>query len=308
VRTYKKFVFIVHSLFFQHNQDITMTIAVTGANGQLGRLVIQGLLARLPAADIVALARTPAKAADLGVEVRQGDYTLPETLVSSLAGIETLLLISSSEVGQRVPQHRQVINAAKAAGVKRVVYTSLLHAERSPLGLAPEHVQTEALLKASGLTYTILRNGWYTENYTASVPSALAHGALIGSAGQGRIASAARADYAQAAVVALTTPGHDNRTYELAGDAAYTLAELAAEISRQSGQQIPYKDLPAADYAAALTDAGVPAPWPEALAAIDLEVAKGALFDDSRVLSKLIGRPTTTLADSVAAALKQVSA
>jgi len=308
VRTYKKFVFIVHSLFFQHNQDITMTIAVTGANGQLGRLVIQGLLARLPAADIVALARTPAKAADLGVEVRQGDYTLPETLVSSLAGIETLLLISSSEVGQRVPQHRQVINAAKAAGVKRVVYTSLLHAERSPLGLAPEHVQTEALLKASGLTYTILRNGWYTENYTASLPSALAHGALIGSAGQGRIASAARADYAQAAVEALTTPGHDNRTYELAGDAAYTLAELAAEISRQSGQQIPYKDLPAADYAAALTGAGVPAPWPEALAAIDLEVAKGALFDDSRVLSKLIGRPTTTLADSVAAALKQVSA
>jgi len=285
-----------------------MTIAVTGANGQLGRLVIQGLLTQRPAADIVALARTPAKAAGLGVEVRQGDYTQPETLVPSLAGVETLLLISSSEVGQRVAQHRHVIDAAKAAGVKRVVYTSLLHAERLPLGLAPEHVETEALLKASGLTHTILRNGWYTENYTGSVASALAHGALIGSAGQGRIASAARADYAQAAVVVLTTPGHDNRTYELAGDAAYTLAELAAEISHQSGQQIPYKDLPAADYAAALTGAGVPAPWPEALAAIDLEVAKGALFDDSRVLSKLIGRPTTSLASSVAAALKQASA
>jgi len=285
-----------------------MTIAVTGANGQLGRLVIQGLLTQRPAADIVALVRTPAKAAGLGVEVRQGDYTQPETLVPSLAGVETLLLISSSEVGQRVAQHRHVIDAAKAAGVKRVVYTSLLHAERSPLGLAPEHVETEALLKASGLTHTILRNGWYTENYTGSVASALAHGALIGSAGQGRIASAARADYAQAAVVVLTTPGHDNRTYELAGDAAYTLAELAAEISHQSGQQIPYKDLPAADYAAALTGAGVPAPWPEALAAIDLEVAKGALFDDSRVLSKLIGRPTTSLASSVAAALKQASA
>ena len=284
-----------------------MKTAVTGATGQLGRLVIQGLRAQLPATDIVALVRTPAKAADLGVDVRQADYTQPETLKRALAGVDTLLLISSSEVGQRVAQHRHVIDTAKAAGVKRVVYTSILHGERSPLSLAPEHVETEALLKASGLGYTILRNGWYTENYTASVGSALAHGALIGSAGPGKIASAARADYAQAAVVVLTTSGHDGLTYELAGDSAYTLAELAAEISRQSGKPIPYKDLPAADYAAALTAAGLPAPWPEALAAIDVEVAKGALFDDGQVLSKLIGRPTTSLASSVAAALSSVA-
>lgn len=281
-----------------------MTIAITGASGQLGRLVIERLRAKVPASDIVALVRTPSKAADLGVQVREADYTRPDTLDKALAGVDTLLMISGSEVGQRVAQHRNVIEAAKKAGVKRVVYTSLLHAERSTLGLAPEHVETEALLKSSGLSITLLRNGWYTENYTASVGPALANGALIGSAGQGKIASAARADYADAAVIALTTAGHEGKTYELAGDSAYTLAELAAEISRQTGKDIPYKDLPVADYTAALVAAGVPAPWPEALPLLDAEAAKGALFDDSRVLSKLIGRPTTSLKDSVATALK----
>lgn len=280
-----------------------MKIAVTGATGQLGRLLVERLRAKLPAADIVALARTPSKAADLGVEVREADYTRPETLDKALAGIDTLMMISGSEVGQRVAQHRNLIAAAKTAGVGRVVYTSLLHADRSTLGLAPEHVETEAMLQDSGLVVTLLRNGWYTENYTASAGSAVAHGALIGSAGQGRIASAARADFADAAVVVLTTPGHEGKVYELAGDSAYTLAELAAEISRQTGKDIPYMDLPPADYTAALTAAGVPAPWPDALPSIDLEVAKGALFDDGRTLSKLIGRPTTLLADSVAAAL-----
>ncbi|MGJ7491657.1 SDR family oxidoreductase [Variovorax sp. ZT4R33] len=281
-----------------------MKVAVTGATGQLGRLVIEGLRAKLPAADIVALVRSPSKAADLGVEAREADYSRPETLSRALAGVETLLLISSSEVGQRVAQHRHVIDAAKAAGVTRVVYTSLLHADRSTLSLAPEHVETEALLRASGLHVTLLRNGWYTENYTASVGSAVAHGAFIGSAGDGRIASAARADYADAAVAVLSTPGHEGKTYELAGDSAYTLAELAAEITRQTGKDIPYKNLPPADFTAALAGAGVPAPWPEALAAIDVEVSKGALFDDSRALSSLIGRATTPLAVSVAAALQ----
>ncbi|MCI2811105.1 SDR family oxidoreductase [Eoetvoesiella caeni] len=281
-----------------------MTIAITGASGQLGRLVIERLRAKVPASDIVALVRTSSKAADLGVQVREADYTRPDTLDKALAGVDTLLMISGSEVGQRVAQHRNVIEAAKKAGVKRVVYTSLLHAESSTLGLAPEHVETEALLKSSGLSITLLRNGWYTENYTASVGPAVANGALIGSAGQGKIASAARADYADAAVIALTTAGHEGKTYELAGDSAYTLAELAAEISRQTGKDIPYKDLPVADYTAALVAAGVPAPWPEALPLLDAEAAKGALFDDSRVLSKLIGRPTTSLKDSVAAALK----
>jgi NAD(P)H dehydrogenase (quinone) len=283
-----------------------MKIAITGASGQLGRLIIERLRAKVPASDIVALVRTPSKAADLGVEVREADYTRPDTLDKALAGVNTLLMISGSEIGQRVAQHRNIIDAAKNAGVKHVVYTSVLHGERSTLSLAPEHVETEALLKASGLTITLLRNGWYTENYTASVGPAVANGAFIGSAGQGKIASAARADFADAAVSVLTTAGHEGKTYELAGDSAYTLAELAAEISRQTGKDIPYKDLAPADYTAALTAAGLPAPWPEALPSFDVEAAKGALFDDSRELSKLIGRPTTSLKDSVAAALKQV--
>ncbi len=281
-----------------------MRIAITGASGQLGRLIIERLRTKVSSSDIVALVRTPSKATDLGVEVREADYARPETLDKALSGMDTLLFISGSEIGQRVAQHRNIIEAAKKAGVKRVVYTSVLHAERSTLSLAPEHVETEALLKASGLSITLLRNGWYTENYTASVGPAVANGAFIGSAGQGKIASAPRADYADAAVVVLTTAGHEGKTYELAGDEAYTLAELAAEISRQTGKDIPYKDLPPADYTAALTEAGLPPPWPEALASFDVEAEKGALFDDSRVLSALIGRPTTSLKDSVAAALK----
>lgn len=280
-----------------------MKIAVTGATGQLGRLLIERLRSKVPATDIVALARTPAKAADLGVEVREADYARPQTLDKALAGIDTLMLISGSEVGQREAQHRNLIEAAKQAGVRRVVYTSLLHADTSTLGLAPEHVATEAMLRESGLATTVLRNGWYTENYTAGAGAAVANGALIGSAGQGRIASATRADYADAAVTVLTTPGHDGQVYELAGDTAYTLAELAAEISRQSGKDVPYVDLPPAEYTAALVAAGVPAPWPDALPALDVEAGKGALFDDGRVLSTLIGRPTTSLADAVAAAL-----
>lgn len=282
-----------------------MKIAITGASGQLGRLVIARLRTEVPASDIVALVRTPAKAIDLGVDVREADYTRPDTLDKALVGIDTLLMISGSEVGQRVAQQRNIVEAAKKAGVKRVVYTSLLHADRSTLSLAPEHVETEALLKASGLSITLLRNGWYTENYTASVGPAVANGAFIGSAGEGKIASAARVDYADAAVAALTTTGHEGKTYELAGDSAYTLAELAAEVSRQTGKPIPYKNLSPTDYAAALAGAGVSAPWPEALASFDAEAAKGALFDDGHVLSKLIGRPTTPLSEVVAAALKR---
>lgn len=280
-----------------------MKIAVTGATGQLGRLIVHRLRGRIPAGDIVALARTPAHAADLGVTVRQADYGLPGTLDAALAGIDTLMMVSGSEVGQRLPQHRNLIEAAIKAGVRRVVYTSLLHADRSTLGLAPEHVETEAMLARSGLSVTVLRNGWYTENYTASARDAVARGMLAGSAGQGRIASATRADYADAAVAALVGQGHEGQVYELAGDTAYTLAELAAEISRQSGKEIPYVDLAPADYTAALLAAGVPEPWPRVLPALDVEAGKGALFDDSRSLSRLIGRPTTSLADAVAAAL-----
>lgn len=283
-----------------------MKIAITGANGQLGRLIIQGLLQRVAATDIAALVRTPAKATDLGVEVREADYNRPETLDQALHGIDTLMFISGSEVGQRLQQHENIIHAAKKANIKRVIYTSLLHADRSTLSLAAEHVATEALLKAADFDLTLLRNGWYTENYTASVASALAHGALIGSAGHGQIASAARADYADAAVKVLSSDGHTGKTYELAGDTAYTLSELAAEISEQTGREIPYQDLSATDFANALSQAGLVAPWPQALASFDVEAAKGALFDDTQTLSKLIGRQTTSLKASVAAALNQI--
>ncbi|KAB2901144.1 MAG: SDR family oxidoreductase [Dokdonella sp.] len=281
-----------------------MNIAITGATGQLGRLVIEHLKHKAPAADIVALVRNPAKAADLGVAARAFDYTRPEQLAPALAGIDTLLLISSSEVGQRAPQHANVIAAAKRAGVKHIVYTSLLHADRSPLNLADEHKQTEAMLKESGIPHTLLRNGWYTENYTGSVPAALANGAFHGSAGEGRIASAPRADYAEAAAVVVSSTDHAGKVYELAGDEAYTLTDLAAEISRQTGRSIPYVDLPEAEYAAALKAAGLPDGLAAAIASWDTGAAQGGLFDDGHQLSKLLGRPTTPLSTVVARALK----
>ncbi len=282
-------------------------IVVTGATGQLGQLVIQDLLARgVPASGIVAAVRQPAKAAALaaqGVTVREADYARPETLGPALAGATRVLLISSSEVGQRLAQHRAVIEAAREAKVGQLVYTSLLRADTSPLGLADEHRATEALISASGLPHVLLRNGWYTENYLASVPAARQHGAFIGSAGEGRIASATRADYAAAAAVVLTQPVGANRTYELAGDTAYTLAELVAELNRQTGGSVKYLNLPQADFAAALVGAGLPGPFAELLADSDAGAAKGALFDDGHQLGTLIGRPTTPMATALHAAV-----
>jgi NAD(P)H dehydrogenase (quinone) len=282
-----------------------MTIAITGATGKLGRLIVNKLKARTQAAEIIALARTPGKAADLGVQVRQADYSQPDTVERALAGVETLLLVSSNEIGQRAVQHRNVIEAARKAGVQWIVYTSLLHAETSAIkSLAGEHLVTEADLKASGVPFTILRNGWYTENYTASIPGAIAGGAFIGCAKDAKISSAARADYAEAAVAVLTSDGHQGKTYELAGDQAYTLNDLAAEISRQTGKTIPYKNLSESEYAAALAGFGLAAPVAQAYASFDAGAAQGALFDDGHRLSQLIGRPTTPLATSVATALK----
>jgi NAD(P)H dehydrogenase (quinone) len=280
-----------------------MTIAITGATGQLGRLIVASLIGRVPASEIVALARSPEKAADLGLSVRAFDYAKPAGLASALSDVATLVLVSSDAIGQRVAQHRNVIDAARAAGVGRIVYTSLLQADTSPLDLAAEHLATEAAIAASGLPATILRNGWYTENYTGLIPGALAGGALLGSAGDGHIASAARADYAEAAAVVAHGDGHEGRTYELAGDSAWTLTDLAAEISNQTGRDIPYRDLPAADYAAALKGVGVPEGFATAIAGWDVGVSRGALFNDGRQLSRLIGRPTIPLADSVRAVL-----
>lgn len=281
-------------------------VIVTGATGQLGRLVIEALLNKLPASEIAAVVRDPNKAADLaarGIEIRQADYDQPASLAAAFKQGEKLLLISANEVGRRVPQHRAVIDAAKHAGVSLLAYTSILHADTSPLPLAAEHIETERLIKASGLPAVVLRNGWYTENYLAGIPTALQYGVVLGSAGEGRIASAARADYAAAAAVVLTQDGHAGRIYELAGDGAYTLAELAAEITRQSGKTVAYQNMPEADFKAALLGAGLPDFLATLLAESDVGASKGGLYDDGRQLSQLIGRSTTPLADMVKAAL-----
>ncbi len=281
-------------------------IAITGATGQLGRLVINALLKKVPASEIIAVVRSPEKAQDLqalGVALRTADYNQPQTLQGAFAGVQKVLLISSSEVGQREAQHRAVIDAAKAAGVSFIAYTSLLHADTSPLGLGVEHRATEALLQASGIPYALLRNGWYSENYAASIAPALAHHAFIGAAGNGRIASAAREDYAAAAAEVISRDDQAGKVYELAGDDSYTLAEFSAEIARRSGEQVEYVNLPPAEFSAALIGAGLPAPLAELLADSDAGAAQGALFDDSHTLSKLIGRPTTPFAAVIKATL-----
>jgi NAD(P)H dehydrogenase (quinone) len=279
-----------------------MTLAVTGATGQLGRLAIAALKAR--GAAPVALARSPEKAADLGAEARAFDYFRPETF-GALAGVSTLVLISSNDFNDRAGQHRAVITAAKAAGVERIVYTSILKGPASPMTLlAADHIATEAALAQSGLATTVLRNGWYTENYTGTLAAALEHGAILSSAGDAKLSTAARADYAEAIAVAALDPAHAGKVYELAGDSAYTLADLAAEVSRQAGRPVAYLPLSEADYAKALEGFGLPAGFAAALSQCDAVAGSAAaLFDDSRSLSKLIGRPTTAMADSVRAAL-----
>ena len=284
-------------------------IVVTGATGQLGSLVIAALLKTVPAAQIVAAVRSPEKAGDLaalGVQVRRADYTDAASLDAALQGATKVLLISSNEIGARLAQHRAVIDAAKRAGVELLAYTSVLRADTSTLGLAAEHLQTEQAIKDSGVPAAILRNGWYTENYAAGVPGAVAQGAIYGSAGDGRISSAARSDYAAAAAVVLTSAGQTGKIYELAGDSAYTLSELAAEVSRQSGKAVEYRNIPEADYKAALIGFGLPEAIATLLSDSDTAASGGALFDEGRQLSALIGRPTTPWTSSVEGVLKQI--
>ena len=282
-------------------------IVVTGATGHLGRLVIAALLRKMPASGIVAAVRNGEKARNLaktGIGIRLADYNQPQTWDGALKGADKVLLISSSEVGQRARQHRSVVDAARRAGVKLLAYTSILRADTSPLGLAAEHDETEAMIRASGIPFTFLRNGWYTENYTAGIPAILERGAVYGCAGTGRISSAERIDYAEAAVAALTGDNQAGKVYELAGDSAFTLTELAMEISRQSGKNIGYVNLTESDYRDALLKAGLPEPFAALLADSDTGISKGALFDDSHQLSRLINRPTTPLALSIAAAIQ----
>lgn len=282
-------------------------ITVTGATGHLGRLAVEDLLARgVPASEIIAPVRTPAKAADLaerGVNVREADYSRPETLPAALTGTDRLLLVSSSEVGQREQQHRNAIEAAKAAGVGLIAYTSILRADTSNLMLAAEHLATERILREAGIPFTLLRNGWYIENYTGTLATALEHGAILGSAGEGRVAAATRADYAGAAAAVVTGEGHEGEVYELAGDTAFTMAELAETITQVSGTKVVYQDLPAEEYAKALAGFGVPEAMAGVLADSDQGVKRGELANGSGDLARLLGRPTTALANAVRAAL-----
>jgi NAD(P)H dehydrogenase (quinone) len=281
-------------------------IAITGATGQLGTLVIEALLQKFPANQIVAAVRTPSKArafGDKGVQVREADYSRPETLAAAFAGITKLLLISGSELGQRVPQHQAVIDAAKRAGVRLIAYTSLLHADTGGLLLAAEHLATEKYLQASGIPFVFLRNGWYTENLTAGIGPALQQGAFIGATKNGHIAAATRAEYAAAAVAVLTGEGHENKVYELAGDTAFTRADFAEEVSKQTGKPVGYHDLPQQEYEKILATF-VPSALATILADAEAKAANGALDDNSHTLSRLTGHPTAPFADAITEALK----
>lgn len=280
------------------------TYGITGATGQLGRKVIAKLTGKVAREQIVAIVRDLTKASDLGVPARKSDYADLSGLVQAFAGLDSLLLISSSSMGTRQAEHANVIEAAKRSGVRRIVYTSLLHADRWGIGFAEDHLATERWVKASGLDFTILRNGWYWENHTAGLQQSLDHGGFVGSSGDARISWASRQDYADAAVTVLTQEGHVGKTYELAGDTAYTLADLAAETARQTGRGFVYRNLPEAQHAAFLEGVGLPQPLATMLAEIDSRgVAKGVLAGEDHTLSTLTGQPTTTLQAAVATAL-----
>jgi NAD(P)H dehydrogenase (quinone) len=282
-------------------------LVVTGATGQLGQLVIDALLKTVPAKQIIAAVRNVEKAADLaakGVQVRFADYAQPDSLVSAFAGATKLLLISSSEVGQRFSQHQAVIDAAKVADVELLAYTSILAADTSPLALAQEHKATEEYIAQSGIPAVILRNGWYSENYLMGAPAALEHGVILGCAGAGKIASAARVDFAEAAAAVLTKPNQAGRIYELAGDQAYSLAQFAGYLSEVSGKPVVYNNLTEADYAAALEQFGLPAPLAAMLADSETGASVGGLYSDSKQLSELIDRPTTLIQHSITVLLK----
>lgn len=284
------------------------TLAVTGATGHLGRLVLESLPTRGVAAEsVVAVVRSPEKAQDLaarGIQVRRGDYDDPQSLAAAFAGVSRLLLISASEPGKRVPQHRNAIEAAAAAGVGFLAYTSILNADTTKMLLAEEHQATEAIIRASGLRYALLRNGWYFENYTERLEPVLEHGALLGAAGEGLLAAASRADYAEAAAAVLAGPDLADSVFELAGDRPFTLAALAAEIATRSGKPVAYQNLPVDEYAKVLVSVGLPEGYAHVLADSDVGIERGDLTTDSGDLHALIGRPTTTLAEAVAAALK----
>jgi NAD(P)H dehydrogenase (quinone) len=282
------------------------TYAVTGASGKLGRLVLDELLRQTDAANVVALARDPATLQEYdqrGVQVRKADYDDPASLKAALRGVDRLLLISGNAVGERKRQHGNVIGAAKDAGVSYIAYTSILKGDKSRLALAPEHVATEKLLADSGLNYDLLRNGWYSENYTGALAQAVQSGKIFGAVGQGKLSTASRQDLAAGAAAALLR-SEGGQTYELAGDSAWTMDEFAAEVSRQAGKPVEYVDQNEADYAKVLEGAGLPPPVASMLASTSALSGEGELYDEGRDLSRLSGRPTTPISETIAAALK----
>lgn len=280
-----------------------MSIVITGATGQLGRHAVEALLERnVPAEDIVAAGRSVEKLADFaarGVRVQAMDYSDAGSVAAALKGARKVLLISGSEVGQRVEQHRTVIEAAKAEGVELLAYTSIANADTTGMKLAAEHQATEAILRESGVPFVLLRNGWYLENYTDQLPGTLAQGGLAGSAGDGKVSAASRADYAHAAAAVLTAENQAGRVYELGGDNAFSMADLAAEITAATGKAITYQDLPAPEYAGMLAGFGVPEAFAEILADSDLGIARGDLLVSTGDLRRLIGRPATSLSEAV---------
>jgi NAD(P)H dehydrogenase (quinone) len=281
--------------------------AITGASGHLGRKVVASLKHRVPVSEIVAVVRNPPKAADLGVDVREADYADVAALEAAVARIDKLLLISSNSL-DRQPEHANVLAAAKSAGVTHIFYTSLLHAEKWEIPFAQDHLATEQWLKAFGVDYTILRNGWYWENNTPRFPAAVRFGSLIGSAGDAEVSWASRQDFADAAVAVMTGAGHEGETYELAGDKGYTLTDLAREAERQIGRPIAYTNLSEADFAATLEKVGLPKPMARLAAEVEARgVSTGVLKDDSGILSRLIGRPTASIQDAVSEALAVIT-
>jgi NAD(P)H dehydrogenase (quinone) len=283
-----------------------MSIVVTGATGQLGRLVIDELLGRVPADQVAAVVRNPYKAADMaarGVELRIADYNEPQTLKEAFRAGDKVLLISGNEIGRRTAQHTAVIDAAKEAGVALLAYTSVLGGPKATFAIAEEHKATERVILDSGLPYVLLRNGWYNENYTEQLAVALEHG-VTQAAGEGRVASAARADYAGAAVAVLTGEGHENTTYELSGDTNWGFAEYAAEVSKQSGKDVAYNAVPVDVFTGILVGVGLPEGFAGILAGVDASIEQGELAGTPGDLSRLTGRPTTPIAESIAAALK----
>ncbi|MCV0426107.1 MAG: SDR family oxidoreductase [Roseibium sp.] len=280
-------------------------IAVTGANGQLGRLALKHLVL-LTEAPIRALVRSPEKAQDLAtdqVNVVQADYNAPDSLKIALNGVERLLFISGSDVGNRVPQHAAVIDAAKKADVEFIVYTSLLNVPQSSLILAAEHIETEKLLDQSGLAHVSLRNGWYVENFAGKIAAALEHGAVVGASGAGKFSAAGREDFAEAAARTVAGTDTTTRALELGGQPGFTLAELAAELSRQTGRHIPFRNLTESDYAGVLASAGLPEGFAKALADADRGAEKGELYNSSTALEELIGHPAKSLGEVISETL-----